>query len=1089
MERTGPPADGGIETRIEALEARLEELERATVADTPSSLASRMRTLEDALRSLRRRATTSTRPMPASRRAETPAPAAQTPAPAPAAAASVAAATAATTAPTAAGDSWRCQERDGLDRRCVHRATHGGAHSAVHLDMEWAPGVPAARPGGTAVRPAAAAPAPLPPAAPNPLVAAMRARIPEVDSREALGRFIQENTGRALAWVGGTAVVVAAVVFLGWGIQTGLITEPWRVLIGLAAGSVALALGAWFIEQRNALLGHVLTPVGLAVIMIALVAGTRLYDLFPVPVGLAVALFAAALTALIAVRADSQLIAAFGLVSVLAAPPLLGASADLVTLAFVGAALVGTTAIALWRTWSWLPPVAFLLAAPQAADWLMGETNTTFGLAGLAAFWALNAVAAGGEEFRRRRTDLSPSSATLVLASAAFLVWGGFVLLDGELTAWRGSFLVAAAVANLALGAWFLLRDGDQSLFGLLVSGTGVAILTLAAPVGLGAPAVPVAWTAEAVALAWLASRRRHAYSAVVAAILYGLAAAYVVAVLFPFQARFDGVVFPGAALALVVLDAGLLLGAVLVRDRAAWNVLATVGLLVTAWAVGMASELEWAVVGLSGLVVGGAALRRTLPLIPERRIAWTSGGRIKVSAGQEAGLREVARGLLPSALVAIGISATVLVIGVSAYSPVDGRPFVSAAGAALGVYLIGLVATAALERSWTLRQAVAALGTLVLAWACAWQLDGVTLVAAWTALAVGATAIWRGLRQLEGLAGPAAAGAGSPVASADEPAREPVSRLVLPGATALVGLIAVAHVVLDELPFRAFGRVYPPEIPFADIGSLAAAILAVGAIAIGLLVGGATARRAGILGAGLAVAYLIPYEVYAWAVASLWAGLAVAAVVASRIDRSDPGAFRIASAGVLAAAVAVAVGIVAPPSRLLLPEGGVSVSVAIESALALASVVVAGAVVAWNELAERWGRFVEVAVGVGLVYALSMLTVDAFATQVGGAIPTADLRSQAQLAMSVLWVILGAVSFLGGLWRERDDLRLGGLALLGLAAVKVFVFDTASLEGIYRAGSFFFLGLALLGLAWLWQHFRPGGRAHGPHAPGRPAH
>ena len=77
MERTGPPADGGIETRIEALEARLEELERATVTDTPSSLASRMRTLEDALRSLRRRATTSTRPMPASRRAETTAPATQ----------------------------------------------------------------------------------------------------------------------------------------------------------------------------------------------------------------------------------------------------------------------------------------------------------------------------------------------------------------------------------------------------------------------------------------------------------------------------------------------------------------------------------------------------------------------------------------------------------------------------------------------------------------------------------------------------------------------------------------------------------------------------------------------------------------------------------------------------------------------------------------------------------------------------------------------------------------------------------------------------------------------------------------------------
>ena len=79
-------------------------------------------------------------------------------------------------------------------------------------------------------------------------------------------------------------------------------------------------------ERGNRLLGHVLTPVGLAIISISLVGATRLYDLIPVEVGLLVALLSAVAAAVIAVRANSQTVAAFGLVSVLLAPPLMGAT-------------------------------------------------------------------------------------------------------------------------------------------------------------------------------------------------------------------------------------------------------------------------------------------------------------------------------------------------------------------------------------------------------------------------------------------------------------------------------------------------------------------------------------------------------------------------------------------------------------------------------------------------------------------------------------------------------------------------------------------------------------------------------------------
>ena len=336
-------------------------------------------------------------------------------------------------------------------------------------------------------------------------------------------------TGRALAWVGGLALVLGAIFFLSLAFTRGWIGPEARVIIGLIAGAVSLGAGAVFMDRRNRLLGHVLTPVGLAVISISLVGATRLYGLIPVELGLLLALASSIAAAAVAVRANSPIVAAFGLIAVLAAPPLLGATPDVVTLAFVAVVLVGTTGVALWRSWPWLPTVAFLLAAPQLASWITGDPALVAGVIGLVGFWLINLIAAAGEEARRHRDDLSASSATLMLANAAFLVWAGFALLDGDLVTYRGPFLVLIALAHLAVGLAFVRRDGDADLFGLLTIGTGLAALAMAAPVQFGADAIPIAWTAEAVALAWVASRRGHPYSAIVASGLYVLAGAYLV--------------------------------------------------------------------------------------------------------------------------------------------------------------------------------------------------------------------------------------------------------------------------------------------------------------------------------------------------------------------------------------------------------------------------------------------------------------------------------------------------------------------------------------------------------------------------------
>jgi uncharacterized membrane protein len=56
------------------------------------------------------------------------------------------------------------------------------------------------------------------------------------------------------------------------------------------------------------------------------------------------------------------------------------------------------------------------------------------------------------------------------------------------------------------------------------------------------------------------------------------------------------------------------------------------------------------------------------------------------------------------------------------------------------------------------------------------------------------------------------------------------------------------------------------------------------------------------------------------------------------------------------------------------------------------------------------------------------------------------------------------------GFRRGLKEVRLAGLAVAGLAVVKVLVFDLSSLDALYRVGSVFILGLVFLLLAYLYH-------------------
>lgn len=78
---------------------------------------------------------------------------------------------------------------------------------------------------------------------------------------------------------------------------------------------------------------------------------------------------------------------------------------------------------------------------------------------------------------------------------------------------------------------------------------------------------------------------------------------------------------------------------------------------------------------------------------------------------------------------------------------------------------------------------------------------------------------------------------------------------------------------------------------------------------------------------------------------------------------------------------------------------------------------------------------------------------------------------SAVPLAIGIAWLWRGIAT-------ERTDLRALGIALLTAVTLKVFLLDTARLDGFLRVLSFLGLGLALIGIGALYGRFlrRPRG-------------
>jgi uncharacterized membrane protein len=351
---------------------------------------------------------------------------------------------------------------------------------------------------------------PVPSASAAPAQASTRAA--SSSARPASGPDFEEIFGgRVLAWIGGLAILLGAVLFMGMAIDRGWLDETTRTVIAMIGAVALLVTGIWLQERKgHADAAQAAVASAISALYAILLVATQSYELIPTGSALIFAALIAGVGFAIAVRWSSPIVAAVGSLGALGAPLLVGIGTSGVAIPFVATALAATVGILIWHRWDWLALGAFAVSAPQLIAWVVANhnDNATLTLVGLVGFWALYAGAAFGYELRVRAEEALPAASwLLLLGSCALVVSAGYYVFD------HAGNQSAAVIWVLGFSAVYLLlggiavRSGIHREVGSLLIGLGIALSALGIAEALDGPGLVLAWAAESIVLAYLATR------------------------------------------------------------------------------------------------------------------------------------------------------------------------------------------------------------------------------------------------------------------------------------------------------------------------------------------------------------------------------------------------------------------------------------------------------------------------------------------------------------------------------------------------------------------------------------------------------
>ncbi|MGV3634983.1 MAG: DUF2339 domain-containing protein, partial [Pseudorhodoplanes sp.] len=105
-------------------------------------------------------------------------------------------------------------------------------------------------------------------------------------------------------------------------------------------------------------------------------------------------------------------------------------------------------------------------------------------------------------------------------------------------------------------------------------------------------------------------------------------------------------------------------------------------------------------------------------------------------------------------------------------------------------------------------------------------------------------------------------------------------------------------------------------------------------------------------------------------------------------------------------------------------------------------------------------------AIGLALLY----LTLEVRTIFHGPVIKGFAASDAEQYTYSAVWLAFGVILLLVGIALKSQPARFASAAVVLLTVGKVFLYDLAGVQGVFRALSLICLGLTLMGIGWLYQ-------------------
>ena len=285
---------------------------------------------------------------------------------------------------------------------------------------------------------------------------------------------------RGAAVLGGVVLALAAILFLKFSIERGLISPAMRVALGVLAGLGAVGGAEGLRKRAYEATANALSGAGVVILYASVWASYRLYDLVPLALAFAMMVLVTAACGFLSWRHRSLVVAMLGLIGGFATPFMLtsGPTGPIGLFGYVLLLDVGLLALARERGWPILAGLSLLGTALYQALWIfsqMGPDSLLLTLVILAVFAALFALAGGlarpaGEEGLERR---------FTMVGGVFLPFAFALHLAARADLGEHVLPIAVLLAMLSAAACWLGRLHGPRLMAPAAAAASVAVIAV----------------------------------------------------------------------------------------------------------------------------------------------------------------------------------------------------------------------------------------------------------------------------------------------------------------------------------------------------------------------------------------------------------------------------------------------------------------------------------------------------------------------------------------------------------------------------------------------------------------------------------